>query len=161
MFGFIRVEKSCHKPNLLSRINDLQVEGAKIEVNIAIYGKSGPVRNHRTMGPEPEKRNGSGNGVPQYAMTSYGVSSRTYKEALEGDLRVATVNLDSKETWASKVWKNTSIIGEAKSLSILENLMVLMESLGIQHASFCYVGGLHVLIHFPITFPSRGLSELA
>lgn len=159
LFGFLRFANVSNVNELVARMSNVCIDGAKIGVNLAKYdrwnceeqkkGNEGMARNES----KPPSQTGFGNPVWnrkfQAGQSSYkDVLSNSYKMERQIMGPSKTVILSPIESLAEKQWSKCSLWGEVKNVKDLGNLNRLVKELGFLDGHVRYVGGLSVLVTF-------------
>ncbi|KAL8208272.1 hypothetical protein R6Q57_007684 [Mikania cordata] len=73
----------------------------------------------------------------------------SFKEALLGGKEVSVICIPAKEPDLPRWWMGYSLIGITKDLETLNNIVEILELMGINGVTIRYVGGLRIFISFP------------
>ncbi|KAJ9555174.1 hypothetical protein OSB04_009788 [Centaurea solstitialis] len=154
-FGFVRFIKIQNVKDVEKKLGEIIINGNRIVANVAKFERKTPNSYNRTNNPNPSAYRNLDENVHS---KNFG-GRRSYAEVLsnnnfQGGLpinRTITVHLPFKSEASS--FRNASevLMGEAKNLQVLENIMDLLKAEGIDDCSVQYTGGLSFIISFGLS----------
>ncbi|KAL4564732.1 hypothetical protein LXL04_028802 [Taraxacum kok-saghyz] len=139
-YGFIRFIKVADVRLMEEQLNTVKIDGAKIVVNQAKYGKD-----------QRRSNDMSGKGTTQVSRPPHIVSGSptrniglSYRDVLHGNQNIL---------WSGKTGL---LLGETSSMKKLENLAVGLKAEGVEEITIKYIGGLRVLVIFESEVAAKG-----
>lgn len=129
-FGFIRYLNVEDKETFVKSFGDIFMDGAKLGANLAINDKRSaegkkPMSNSSKNYSNKSEKSYVDRPVGSHTNFNQNQNFTSYKEALTNANRKVhskTIILTLKVTGAAKEWKSASLVGEARSLSVLYNV---------------------------------------
>ncbi|KAM0001264.1 putative RNA recognition motif domain, nucleotide-binding alpha-beta plait domain superfamily [Helianthus debilis subsp. tardiflorus] len=163
-FGFIKISFVRDVDSCIDRLKEVVIEGSKIGVNLAKYGRDGSKLVLQNHGEKPSGSKASvfsrlspeilpSNPLPGLAGSKSDAQfgKRTYSSVVNSDPSESSrsiIDLPPMNSKTKKDWEFRSLIGEVKDIDILNNLSSLLS--GVMEDSFDlkYIGGLKVMLCF-------------
>ncbi|KAL8268817.1 hypothetical protein R6Q59_002615 [Mikania micrantha] len=151
IFGFVRFRNVVDILSLESQLNSVKIEGLVLSINVAKYNKGG--NKQELQGVRHACSDVNTAPTPHGRPCTMQVKGRTaakssYMEALTGSNNVGILKLPQREPVIPKWWKEYSIYGQTKDLAMLEEIVTIIDSTGLNGGIIKYIGGLSILITF-------------
>ncbi|KAL4569455.1 hypothetical protein LXL04_025093 [Taraxacum kok-saghyz] len=151
-FAFIRFTNVSDPMIMAKTLGTVKIDGAKIGANVAKFDK-----NQKPTSAAPRTSVFDRLSFPDKTMNIQGTSrwpksNASFKEILTGGAGPQTVkkSLRIPDTPSPLLdrWKDKSLIGEARNLSLLRNLKAGLRAEGLHGISVKHMGGLSVMLSF-------------
>ncbi|KAD4982034.1 hypothetical protein E3N88_18705 [Mikania micrantha] len=151
IFGFVRFKDVLDVGKLVKELSMIVIDGAKLGVNVARFNKDG----RRNEAPKVAERNCTVPPQRQPGISSVNQSTNngrsgaySYMDVVLGRRTSQRVSLSAIEPRISMGWHGKSLIGTAKGLDVLDNIIEHLGLLGFNGEDVKYIGGLRILLYF-------------